>query len=59
MLSIKADKTADDIHAVAMSASFHTELTPALVTILNAYPLPDRTAIRALAAAITSGVAAT
>jgi hypothetical protein len=59
MISIKADNAADDIHAIALVSTARSELTPALVAILNSYPLATRTAVRTLAAAITAGVAST
>lgn len=59
MISVKADQSAVDIQAIALVSTVRAELTPALVAILNAYPLATRTAIRTLAAAITSGVSAT
>ena len=59
MISIRADNAADDIHAIALVSTVRPELTPALVAILNTYPLATRTAVRTLAAAITVGVAST
>jgi hypothetical protein len=59
MISVKADNAADDIHAIALVSTVRAELTPALVAILNTYPLATRTAVRTLAAALTSGINAT
>jgi hypothetical protein len=60
MLKIKADQLANDIAIAAQQAQItSTGLTAGVVAVLNTYPLSARTAVLALAAAITAGVHST
>jgi hypothetical protein len=60
MLTARADTLADEIATCAQKATdASTGMQAGLISNLNAYPLAVRTAILALAAAITAGVAST
>jgi hypothetical protein len=60
MLTVKADAFASEIAIGAQQAQVtSTDLQAGVVAELNSYPLTVRTAVLALAAAITAGVAST
>ena len=60
MITIKSDQLADLIATAAQQAQVtSTGLQAGVVTQLNSYPLAVRTAVLALASAITSGVHST
>ncbi len=59
MISVKADNFSFELQQAAQVFALQPTATPAVVAILNGFPLASRTAVRALAAAITAGVNAT
>jgi hypothetical protein len=60
MTEVKADTFADAIATGAQQAQLTSNgLSAALIAVFNGYPLNVRTAVLALAAAITAGVHST
>jgi hypothetical protein len=59
MISVKTDTFSFELQQAAQLFALQPSATPSVVANLNQFPLASRTAVRALAAAITSGVAST
>lgn len=58
MISVKADTFSFELQQAAQLFALESDATPSVVANLNKFPLASRSAVRALAAAITAGVSA-